>query len=79
MRDYVVETLAADDVVLVIAALEGAVVVGGLGALSPALFSLGIPKDSVIKYEGALKADGFLIIGYGAADEMARARDDTRG
>jgi uncharacterized membrane protein len=59
---------------MVIAALEGAVVVGGLGALGGALFSLGIPKDSVIKYEGALKADGFLIIGHGPSDEMARAR-----
>jgi len=59
---------------MVIAAFEGAVFVGGLGALGGALFSLGIPKDSVIKYEGALKADGFLIIGHGPSDEMARAR-----
>lgn len=59
---------------MVIAGLEGAVIVGGLGALGGALFSLGIPKDSVIKYEGALKADGFLIVGHGPAAEMARAK-----
>jgi len=54
--------------------VEGAVVVGGLSALGAALFDYGIPKDSVIKYEAAVKADGFLVVGHGPADEMARAR-----
>ena len=56
------------------AAVEGAVVVGGLSALGAAIFSLGIPKDSVIDYETALKADGFLIVAHGSVDEMARAK-----
>jgi hypothetical protein len=38
-----------------VGALEGAVVVGGLSALGAGLYSLGIPKDSVIQYETALK------------------------
>ena len=59
---------------MVIGALEGAVVVGSLGALGGAFFSLGIPKDSVISYEEALKADGFLIVGHGPAEEMQRAK-----
>jgi hypothetical protein len=59
---------------MVIAGIEGAVVVGGLGALGGAFFSLGIPKDSVIKYEGALEADGFLIVAHGPTEEMARAK-----
>jgi hypothetical protein len=32
---------------MVLAAIEGAVVVGGLNALGAALYSFGIPKDSV--------------------------------
>lgn len=58
---------------MVFAAIEGAVVVGGLGALGGALFSLGIPKDSVLQYEAALKADSFLLVAHGPAEEMARA------
>jgi len=36
-----------------IGAIENAVVVGGLSALGAALYSIGIPKDSVIQYETA--------------------------
>ncbi len=69
--------------VLVVAAIEGvvegAVVVGALSALGAALFNYGVPKDSVIKYEAAVKADGFLVVGHGPADEMARARAVLQG
>jgi hypothetical protein len=58
----------------VISAAEGALVVGGLSALGAALFSIGIPKDSVIRYEAAIKADRFLVMAHGGADEMARAK-----
>ena len=59
----------------IIGALEGAVVVGGLSALGAGLYSIGIPKDSVVKYEAALKSDKFLLLAHGTADEVARARD----
>ena len=59
---------------MVFAALQGAVVVGGLSAVGAAIFSIGIPEDSVIDYETALKADGFLIVAHGSVDEMARAK-----
>jgi uncharacterized membrane protein len=49
-------------------------VVGGLSALGAALYSIGVPKDSVIKYENAVTADGFLVMAHGTADEMARAK-----
>jgi hypothetical protein len=62
-------------VVWIVGALESAVVVGGLSALGAGLFSLGIPKDSILKYETALKTDKFLVIAHGSADEMARAKD----
>ena len=55
-------------------ALENAVVVGGLSALGAALFSVGIPKNSVLQYETALKADGFLVMAHGTATEVARAQ-----
>lgn len=59
---------------VVVSAVEGAVVVGGLSALGAALYSIGIPKDSVINYETAVKADGFLVMVHGSADEVARAK-----
>ena len=59
----------------IVAALEGAAVVGGLSALGAGLFSIGIPKDSVVKYETALKADNFLLVAHGTADEVSKARD----
>lgn len=57
-----------------IAAIEGAVVVGGLSALGAALYSIGIPKDSVIRYEAAIKADGFIVMVHGTSEEAERAK-----
>ena len=59
---------------IVIAGIENAIVVGGLSAIGAALYSIGIPKDSVIQYETALKADSFLVMAHGTAEEMARAK-----
>ncbi len=59
---------------MIISAIETAVVVGGLSALGAALYSIGIPKDSVIDYETALKADQFLVMAHGTAEEVARAK-----
>ena len=60
---------------LLVSAVEGAVVVGGMSALGAALVSLGLPKKDVIKYERQIKADRYLIIAHGTSDEVARARD----
>jgi hypothetical protein len=49
--------------------------VGGISALGAGLFSLGIPKDSVVKYETSLKAGKFLLIAHGTADEVQQARN----
>jgi hypothetical protein len=59
---------------ILIAGVENAVLVGGLSALGAALYSIGIPKDSVIQYETALKADSFLVMAHGTVEEMARAK-----
>jgi uncharacterized membrane protein len=58
----------------IVAALEGAVVIGGVSALGAGLVSIGIPKDSVINYETALKTDKFLLIVHGAPDAVFGAR-----
>ena len=55
--------------------LAGAAVTGGLSALGAALYSIGIPKDSIVAYETALKADRFLLIAHGTPAEVERARE----
>jgi len=68
--------LAAGPVVAwIVGALESAVVVGGVSALGAGLYSMGIPKDSIVKYEAALKSDQFLLIVHGTAAEVAKAKD----
>jgi len=59
----------------IVGGLEGAVMLGGLSALGAGLFSLGIPKDSILKYETAIKSDKFMLVVHGSADELARAKD----
>ena len=58
----------------IIGALEGAVVVGGLSALGAGLYSLGIPTNSIVEYETALKSDHFLVMAHGTGDEVAQAK-----
>ena len=57
-----------------ISGIENAILVGGLSALGAALYSIGVPKDSVLQYETALKADRFLVMAHGTAEEVARAK-----
>jgi len=62
-------------VATILAGLEGAAAVGGLTALGAGLYSIGIPKDSIVKYETALKSDKFLLIVHGTKEQVERARD----
>lgn len=59
----------------IVGALESAAVVGGLSAIGAGLFGMGIPKDSVVRYETALKTDHFLLMVHGAAAEVSQARE----
>jgi uncharacterized membrane protein len=59
----------------IVSALEGAVVVGGLSALGAGLYSQGIPKNSVLKYETDLKNGKFVVIAHGTAQEAKNARE----
>lgn len=66
--------VAGPAVAWIVGALEGAVVVGGLSALGAGLYSVGIPKKSVLKYESSLKAGSYLLVVHGTADEVTRAK-----
>jgi hypothetical protein len=55
--------------------LEGAALIGGLSAVGAALYSIGIPKDSILKYETSLKANKFLVVSHGSTEEINKAHD----
>ncbi len=59
----------------IIGALELSVITGGLTAFGGALASIGIPKDSVIRYETALKADKFILVVHGSLQEVESAKN----
>ena len=63
----------------IVAGLEGAAVVGGLGAIGGGLASIGIPKDSIVEYELALKTDKFVLIVHGTQDAVAKAKQVIEG
>lgn len=59
----------------VVSAVEGAVAVGGLSAIGGALAGIGVPNNSIIRFETALKADSFMVMAHGSSEEIARARE----
>jgi hypothetical protein len=62
-------------VAVILAGLEDAVVVGGLSAVGAGLYSIGIPKNSIVTYETAIKAGEYVLVAHGSAVEAAKARD----
>lgn len=58
----------------VVGALETAAVVGGVSALGGALTGLGVPDDTVLRYETALKADRFVLIAHGDPAQVEAAQ-----
>lgn len=59
---------------LIVGALEGAAVVGGVSAIGAGLYGMGIPRDSVVQYELAIKTDKFLVMAHGKPAEVETAR-----
>ena len=57
----------------IVGALEGAAVGGAAGVFAAALAGIGIPKDSIVKYELDVKAGKFLVLARGTADMIAHA------
>ena len=66
--------VAGSAVAWIVGALEGAVVVGGLSALGAGLYSIGVPKDSALKYERSIKAGKFVLIARGTPIEADLAQ-----
>jgi hypothetical protein len=63
----------------VVAAVEGAALFGGVSALGAGLYSLGIPKKSVLKYETSLKAGKYMLIAHGTSDQVSDAKSILAG
>ena len=61
-------------VMWIVAALEGAVLTGGLTALGAGFYSLGIPKNSVMKYETEVKNGKLVLVAHGTIEEVENAR-----
>lgn len=59
----------------IVGALEGAAVIGGLSAAGAGLVGMGIPKDSVVQYELALKTDRYLLAVQDTAANVEKARE----
>jgi hypothetical protein len=57
----------------IVGALESAVLVGGISAVGAGLYSIDIPKKSVLKYETSLKAGKQLLVLHGTPEEVTRA------
>jgi len=51
------------------------VVVGGLSALGAGLYGMGIPKDSILQYETAVKSGKYVLIAHGSDVETIHARE----
>src|SRR5216684_2833386 len=59
----------------IVAGLESAAVVGGLSALGAGLYGIGIPRDSVLRYETAIQGDKYLVVAHGTSVEVDHAKE----
>ncbi|WP_018607999.1 DUF1269 domain-containing protein [Uliginosibacterium gangwonense] len=66
--------MAGPLVTMLVSALEGAVVVGGVSALGAALTRIGVPQDAIIKYESALKVDKYVLMVHGSDEDQEKAQ-----
>ena len=62
-------------VMWIVGALEEAAVFGGISALGAGLYSIGIPKNSVIQYETEVKNGKLLLVVHGTSAQVERAKD----
>ena len=59
----------------IVSGIEGAAIGGAAGALVGALMSIGVPKDSAIRYEKAIRANKFLVTVQGSRADMELCKD----
>ncbi|PZV15749.1 MAG: permease [Pseudanabaena sp.] len=60
---------------LTVGALEGIILMGGLSVVGAGLYSLGIPNDSILRYERELKNNKFVLIVHGSTDDTTHAKE----
>jgi uncharacterized membrane protein len=53
----------------------GPIVTYIVGALGAGLYSMGIPKDSILQYETAVKSGKYVLIAHGSDAETVHARE----
>lgn len=63
----------------IVATLEGATAVRGLSLLGAGLYDLGIPPNSILRYESSLDDDKILLLGTGCANDLLTAKGILRG
>ena len=59
----------------IVGALEGAILMGGLSAVGAGLYGLGVPEDSIVRYETAIKNNKFVLIAHGSMDDTTHAKE----
>ena len=59
--------------------LEGAVAGAATTGVLGWLFSLGIGKEHILKYEESVKAGKYLVIAHGSADDVTKAKQILAG
>ncbi|HHJ14006.1 MAG TPA: hypothetical protein ENJ79_06460 [Gammaproteobacteria bacterium] len=55
--------------------LSTAILTGSISALGAALYSIGVPRNSILRYETAVRLEKYLLIYHSTSDEVERARD----
>jgi hypothetical protein len=55
--------------------MEGAAITAGVTVVGAGLFSIGIPKDSIVRYETAIKTGSYVLIAHGTAADVTHAQD----
>lgn len=59
----------------IVRAQDDTTVVYGLTIIGKGLFMIGIPKDSIVECERAIKSDKYVVVAHGTKDEMKQAED----
>lgn len=57
---------------VIVGGIEGAVLAGGASALAGALTAVGVPRDSVLRYDSATRADQFLVTVHTQEQDVER-------
>ncbi len=57
-----------------VAILENAAIFGGLTVIGAGLYNIGVPKESVLGCEAAMRDGKYIVLVHGAGEEVGRAK-----